>query len=107
MNYGERHPRRTDRRRRTAVHRHASSTDARTTTDHGNYGRTCGPNHFYRFITPMQAEDRPGRWQRHFDKWKCTVRDVLPTSELELIPELKRFVPPARVLDKPAIPPSL
>jgi nicotinamidase-related amidase len=57
---------------------------------------------FTRFITPLHAEDRPGRWRRYFCKWKCTTRAVLPSSELELVPALRRFAPPARVIDKPA-----
>jgi nicotinamidase-related amidase len=57
---------------------------------------------FTRFITPLHADDRPGRWRRYFSMWQCTTRAVLPTSELELVPALRRFAPPARVIDKPA-----
>jgi nicotinamidase-related amidase len=57
---------------------------------------------FTRFITPLHAEDRPGRWRRYFGKWKCTTRAVLPSSEIELVPALRQFAPPARVIDKPA-----
>jgi len=57
---------------------------------------------FTRFITPMNATDRPRRWRRYFGKWHCATRAELPSSELELVPALQRFVPPARVLDKPA-----
>ena len=36
---------------------------------------------FTRFITPLQAEDRPGRWRRYFTKWKCATRSrCLPTN---------------------------
>ena len=57
---------------------------------------------FTRFITPLHADDRPGRWQRYFGKWQCATRAVLPSSQLELVPALRQFVPPARVIDKPA-----
>jgi nicotinamidase-related amidase len=57
---------------------------------------------FTRFITPMHAADRPGRWRRYFDKWRCATRAELPSSELELVPALRRFIPPARMIDKPA-----
>jgi nicotinamidase-related amidase len=57
---------------------------------------------FTRFITPLHAEDRPGRWRRYFSKWQCTTRAFLPSSALELVPALRRFAPPARVIDKPA-----
>jgi nicotinamidase-related amidase len=56
---------------------------------------------FTRFITPLHAEDRPGRWRRYFSKWQCTTRAFLPSSALELVPALRRFAPPARVIDKP------
>jgi nicotinamidase-related amidase len=57
---------------------------------------------FTRFITPMDASDRPGRWRRYFDKWRCATRAELPSAQLELVPPLQRFVPPARIIDKPA-----
>jgi nicotinamidase-related amidase len=57
---------------------------------------------FTRFITPLHADDRPGRWRRYFGKWQCATRAVLPSSQLELVPVLRQFVPPARVIDKPA-----
>ena len=57
---------------------------------------------FTRFVTPLDAEDRPGRWRRYFTKWKCATRSQLPAEQLELIPALRRFAPPAAVIDKPA-----
>jgi nicotinamidase-related amidase len=56
---------------------------------------------FTRFVTPMNATDRPGRWRRYFSKWHRATRAELPPSELELVPALQRFVPPARTIDKP------
>jgi nicotinamidase-related amidase len=57
---------------------------------------------FTRFITPERADERPGRWRRYFEKWQCATRAVLPAAQLDLVPALQRFVPPARVIDKPA-----
>lgn len=57
---------------------------------------------FTRFITPLHADDRPGRWRRYFDKWNCATRSKLPAGQLELIPALRKFAPPATVIDKPA-----
>ena len=65
-------------------------------------GRYTTRTVFTRFITPMYGTDRPGRWRRYFGKWHRATRSELPSSELELVPALQRFVPPARVLDKPA-----
>jgi len=57
---------------------------------------------FTRFITPVHADDRPGRWRRYFRKWQRATRAELPASELELVPALRRFAPPAEIIDKPA-----
>lgn len=65
-------------------------------------GRYATRTVFTRFITPMNATDRPGRWRRYFGKWHRATRAELPSSELELVPALQRFVPPARLIDKPA-----
>ncbi|MDF0521225.1 cysteine hydrolase [Bradyrhizobium yuanmingense] len=57
---------------------------------------------FTRFITPRDPEDRPGQWQSYFHRWRQATRRHLPSSALELVPALARFVPPAAVIDKPA-----
>jgi nicotinamidase-related amidase len=56
---------------------------------------------FTRFITPLKAEDRPGRWQRYFTKWDCATRSRLSSSQLEIVAPLSRLIPPATVIDKP------
>lgn len=57
---------------------------------------------FTRFITPQTPEDRPGQWQNYFRHWHQATRSQLPPSALELVPALARFVPPLRIVDKPA-----
>jgi len=57
---------------------------------------------FTRFITPQKPEDRPGQWQPYFQHWRQATRDHLPPSALDLVPALARYVPPARIIDKPA-----
>lgn len=57
---------------------------------------------FTRFITPQKPEDRPGQWQAYFRHWRQATRDHLPPSALDLVPALARYVPPARIVDKPA-----
>ena len=57
---------------------------------------------FTRFVTPLHAEDRPGRWQRYFTRWECSTRSRLPGAQLEIVPPLSRLIPPATVIDKPA-----
>jgi nicotinamidase-related amidase len=57
---------------------------------------------FSRFITPQDPEDRPGQWRDYFRRWQQATRQHLPASALELVPALARYVPPARIVDKPA-----
>jgi nicotinamidase-related amidase len=57
---------------------------------------------FTRFITPTKPEDRPGRWQKYYKRWELATRQKLAPGQLDLLPELARFIPPARVIDKPA-----
>lgn len=57
---------------------------------------------FTRFVTPEQPEDRPGRWQGYFTKWKAATRANLGPRDLDLVPTLSRYVPPALVVDKPS-----
>jgi nicotinamidase-related amidase len=55
---------------------------------------------FTRFITPERPEDMPGVWQQYYQKWKHLTRGRIDPILLELLPELKRLVPPATVIDK-------
>jgi nicotinamidase-related amidase len=55
---------------------------------------------FTRFIPPMRATDMPGMWREFYRKWPKVTRQRLPPEYLELLPELRRFVPPAVTFDK-------
>jgi len=57
---------------------------------------------FTRFITPNSPDEAPGQWRPYFQRWKIATRQVLAASQLDLVPELARFAPPATVIDKPA-----
>lgn len=63
--------------------------------------RFCRRTIFSRFITPLHPEEMPGQWQRYFRRWERATRSQLHGSELDLVPALARYVPPARVIDKP------
>ena len=56
---------------------------------------------FSRFIPPLRPEDRPGRWRHYFRRWTCATRQNLRGEELDLLPEIARYVPPAVIIDKP------
>jgi nicotinamidase-related amidase len=57
---------------------------------------------FSRFITPQTPDQRPGQWQRYYQRWQAATREHLQPDQLDLVPELARFVPPAHIVDKPA-----
>ena len=55
---------------------------------------------FTRFLTPERAEDAQGQWQIYYRHWKNVLASNLGHDLLDLLPPLRRFVPPARVIDK-------
>jgi nicotinamidase-related amidase len=57
---------------------------------------------FSRFITPLHADDRPGQWRSYFRRWERATREHLRKNDLDLVPSLARYVPPALVVEKPA-----
>ncbi len=57
---------------------------------------------FTRFVTPASPEDAEGQWRSYYERWWCVTRGALDPAQLELVPELVRFVPPASVVDKSA-----
>ena len=46
------------------------------------------------------AEDAQGQWQIYYRHWKSVLRSNVDADLLDLLPPLRRFVPPARVIDK-------
>lgn len=55
---------------------------------------------FTRFLTPERAEDANGQWQIYYRHWKSVLASNLDPDLLDLLPPLRRFTPPARVIDK-------
>ena len=55
---------------------------------------------FTRFVPPRTPDSAHGKWQDYFKKWSNVTRDTLPADQIELMPALRRFVPPALVFDK-------
>lgn len=56
---------------------------------------------FTRFITPRTEDDARGAWRALYKRWPETTQQRIHPNLLELMPELARFTPPARVFDKP------
>jgi nicotinamidase-related amidase len=57
---------------------------------------------FTRFISPASPAEAPGQWRPYFERWKVATRQSLGGSQLDLVPELARYAPPATIVDKPA-----
>ncbi|WP_299508411.1 cysteine hydrolase [Cypionkella sp.] len=55
---------------------------------------------FTRFIPPQSPADAVGAWREYYSKWREVTGEMLGAHWLGLFPELEKFVPPARVVDK-------
>jgi nicotinamidase-related amidase len=55
---------------------------------------------FTRFIPPARMEDAAGAWRDYYRRWPNMTRQRLPEAMLEVVPALRRHIPPARLLDK-------
>jgi nicotinamidase-related amidase len=55
---------------------------------------------FTRFLTPATSEQATGMWQRYYRRWHTLTRSEIDEELLDLIPVLRRFVPPALIIDK-------
>ena len=55
---------------------------------------------FTRFVPPPSPEEAHGKWRDYFSKWSGVTRAAIAAEQLELVPALLRFVPPAAVFDK-------
>ena len=60
---------------------------------------------FTRFIPPASANEAPGTWKRYYDRWASMTLEHLDPELVNLVPDLVRFVPPARLEDKPLLSP--
>jgi nicotinamidase-related amidase len=60
---------------------------------------------FTRFIPPERPEQMGGTWRRYYERYRSMTRERLDPELLELVPELARFTPPGRVVDKPVYSP--
>ncbi len=55
---------------------------------------------FTRFIPPLTPSDASGTWRRYYERWEMMTRSVADPEFIELVPDLRRYVPPAQVEDK-------
>jgi nicotinamidase-related amidase len=62
---------------------------------------------FTRFIPADEPGQGRGTWRRYYENWESMTITRLGREMVELVPELKRFVPPARLIDKKVYSPWL
>jgi nicotinamidase-related amidase len=62
--------------------------------------KTSRRDGFYRFIPAHTAGRGAGMWLRYYEHWCSMTVDRLGSDMVDLVPELARFVPPARTYDK-------
>jgi nicotinamidase-related amidase len=62
---------------------------------------------FTRFLPPPSPEQAAGTWRDYYRKWWMMTGEHLSPELLQLVPELQRLAPPARIFDKPVYSPWL
>ena len=55
---------------------------------------------FTRFIPARKPGQGVGMWRHYYERWGSMTIDQLGPEMIGLVPELARFVPPARIFDK-------
>jgi nicotinamidase-related amidase len=55
---------------------------------------------FTRFVPPVSPEQVPGAWRDYYRKWENMTLERLRPELVDVVPELKRCIPPAKVFDK-------
>jgi nicotinamidase-related amidase len=55
---------------------------------------------FTRFMPAEHPGEGHGSWRRYYERWSSMTMEKLGPNMVELVPELRRFVPPAKVIDK-------
>ena len=55
---------------------------------------------FTRFIPRESPQHASGTWRRYYERWPEMTLERIDRDLIEVVPELARFAPPARVFDK-------
>ncbi|GAA4478621.1 isochorismatase family cysteine hydrolase [Gluconacetobacter asukensis] len=55
---------------------------------------------FTRFIPASHPGEGEGTWRRYYRRWASMTLERIGMGMVELVPELRRFVPPAEMVDK-------
>jgi len=63
-------------------------------------GRYAEETIFTRFMPPIDASSAMGAWQSYYKRWESMTLQALPKEMVEVIPSLRKLIPPARLFDK-------
>jgi nicotinamidase-related amidase len=55
---------------------------------------------FTRFIPARKPGQGAGMWRHYYERWASMTVDLIGLDMVELVPNLMKFVPPARIVDK-------
>ena len=55
---------------------------------------------FTRFIPAARPGEGPGMWAHYYRRWAEVTLSKIDVRLIELLPQLARFVPPAKLIDK-------
>ena len=55
---------------------------------------------FTRFIPAQKCGQGVGMWRHYYERWSSMTIDQLGADMIDLVPDLARYVPPTRLLDK-------
>ncbi|WP_348643214.1 hypothetical protein [Mesorhizobium sp. B2-1-3A] len=61
---------------------------------------------FTRFIPAGRPGEGMGMWVQYYRRWAEATIENIDAELIELMPDLKRFVPPAKIVDKKSICPG-
>jgi nicotinamidase-related amidase len=60
---------------------------------------------FTRFIPARKPREGAGMWRRYYERWGSMTVEQIGPEMVDLVPDLARFIPPARTFDKHAYSP--
>lgn len=55
---------------------------------------------FTRFLPADTNQSAPGAWRRVYTRWPNMTRERLDPELIDIVPQLRRYVPPAKIFDK-------
>jgi nicotinamidase-related amidase len=73
---------------------------ARSAQRRRRHSLTSGENRVHALSSSPESGRGAGAWRRYYERWSAMTVDRLGPEMVDLVPDLARFVPPARICDK-------